>query len=99
MFRHVAMFRWSADATQEAKAAASAGLSELPAKIDTIRRYEHGPDAGLADTNWDYAIVADFDDVDGYLTYRDHQVHRELLANVLQQIIAERAAVQYSLDG
>ncbi|KAA0233133.1 MAG: Dabb family protein [Actinobacteria bacterium] len=98
MFRHVAMFRWTADATEQAKAAAVAGLAGLPAEIGAIREYRFGPDAGLAETNWDFAIVADFDDEAGYLTYRDHESHQRLLANVLRPVISERAAVQYTFD-
>lgn len=98
MFRHVVMFRWTPDATDEAKAAAAAGLAELPDEIDTLRRYHFGPDGGLADGNWDFVVVADFDDEAGYLTYRDHDTHQALIAESLRPIIADRAAVQYVVD-
>jgi hypothetical protein len=45
--------------------------------------------------NFDFAVAADFDDVDGYLAYRDHPEHRAIVTEFIQPIVAERAAVQY----
>ena len=42
-------------------------------------------------------MVADFDDVGGYLVYRDHPVHREIIGKYVTPIVADRAAVQYEL--
>ena len=97
MFRHVVMFRWTPDATAEAKALVAAGLAELPHAIETIRAYEFGPDAGLAEGNWDFVVVADFDDIDGYIVYRDHPTHQGLITERIRPVVAERAALQYSL--
>jgi hypothetical protein len=38
--------------------------------------------------------VADFDDLEGYLTYRDNPEHRAI-AEFIRPITAERAAIQY----
>lgn len=45
--------------------------------------------------NYDFAVTADFDNVAGYLAYRDHPRHREIVANYIAPIRAEGAAVQY----
>ncbi len=95
MLRHVVMFRWTPDTTDEAVAAATATLRALPAQIGAIRSYHVGSDAGLAPGNWDYVVVADLDDVDGYAEYRDHPAHQAAIVSVLRPMIAERAAVQY----
>lgn len=96
MFRHVVMFRWVDGATDDDKAAVSAQLAALPALVGTIREYRFGPDAGVNDGNCDFAVVADFDDVDGYLAYRDHPEHRRVLRDHIAPILAERHAVQYA---
>ena len=98
MLRHVVMFRWAPDATAEARAAVAEGLTALPESIEVIRRYHHGADAGLADGNWDYVVVADFDDEAAYLEYRDHDVHQALIAERIRPIVAERVAVQYEVE-
>ena len=97
MFRHVVMFRWTADATAESKARVAAELAKLPQAIETIRHYSFGPDAGLAEGNWDFGVVADFDDVDGYLAYRDHGSHQAVIAQWIRPIVADRAALQLTL--
>ena len=47
--------------------------------------------------NCDFAVVADFDDADSYLTYRDHPLHREVVKNYVDPIVARRFAVQYQI--
>ena len=73
------------------------GAGHAAARIDTIRHYSFGPDAGLADGNWDFGVVADFADVDGYIAYRDHEAHQALIAQWIRPIVAERAAMQLTL--
>jgi hypothetical protein len=95
--RHVALFVFREDATDEQIAAVAEGLAALPAQIPEITAYRIGPDLGLNDGNHDYAVVADFESVDGYLAYRDHPAHRALLADTIRPILASRAAVQYDI--
>jgi hypothetical protein len=95
MFRHVAMFRWVEGATDAQVSAVEAGLSELPGRIPTLRAYRFGRDAGINQGNFDFVVVADFDDVDGYLRYRDDPAHQAVLAELIRPILAERAAVQF----
>ncbi len=95
MFRHVAMFRWVEGATAEQIDAVEAGLRELPARIPALRAYQFGRDAGINEGNFDFAVVADFDDADGYLAYRDDPAHRAVLVERIQPILAARAAVQF----
>jgi hypothetical protein len=95
MFRHVVLFTWTQDASQEQKDALASGLTTMPAAVDTIRAYSFGPDAGLGPANRDFAVVADFDDKAGYLTYRDHPAHRDLVNRLVTPIVAERAGIQF----
>ncbi len=95
MFRHVVLFTWTQDASQEQKDALASGLATMPAAVETIRAYSFGPDAGLNPANRDFAVVADFDDKAGYLTYRDHPAHRDLVNRLVTPIVAERAGIQF----
>jgi hypothetical protein len=72
-------------------------LGQLPGLIDAIRRYQFGPDAGINPGNCDFAVVADFDDADGYLVYRDHPAHRKVIEDYINPIVARRSAVQYQV--
>ena len=95
MIRHVVLFRWTADATAEQKQRAAAELSRLPALVPSLRDYRLGANLGINPGTFDFAVAADFDDADGYLAYRDHPEHRAIVAEFIQPIVTERAAVQY----
>ncbi|HEX4815683.1 MAG TPA: Dabb family protein [Nonomuraea sp.] len=97
MIRHIVLFTWTGDATDEQKAAVAAGLRELPGLIPQLRSYTVGPDAGINQGNHDFAVVADFDSVDDYLAYRDHPRHQAVIAERIRPILATRAAVQLSV--
>ena len=97
MIRHVVAFRFNDTADADAKARIEAGLEALPGQIPEIRRYEYGPDAGLAEGNFDFVVVADFDDEAAYGRYAAHAAHQDLIRDHIRPAIAERVAVQYRL--
>jgi hypothetical protein len=97
MFRHVVLFTWSDDATRERQHALAGQLRKLPDLIETIRAYHVGPDLGVNPGNCDFAVVADFDNADGYLVYRDHPAHRAVVEQYVNPIVARRNAVQYEI--
>ena len=95
MIRHVVVFRWTDEATQDQKERVATELSRLPAIVPTVRAYRIGNDLGLNEGNFDFAVGADFDDADGYLAYRDNPEHQAIIAEFIRPIIAQRAAIQY----
>jgi hypothetical protein len=95
MFRHVVLFTWTQDATEAQQHAMAGELRKLPGAVDSIRAYHLGPDAGVNPGNFDFAVVADFDDAGGYRTYRDHPAHRAVVEQYVNPIVSRRAAVQY----
>ena len=60
MIRHCVMFRFEDSVTEAEIGELSAALDALPAAIPEIVTYRHGRDLGLAPTNFDYSITADF---------------------------------------
>lgn len=95
MLRHVALFSWTADATDEQKQRVATELGTLPGLIPQIRAYEFGPDAGINEGSYDFGVVADFDDTGSYLAYRDDPRHRAMIEQHIAPIVARRAAMQY----
>jgi hypothetical protein len=95
VIRHVVGLTWTPDATDTDLAALRAALADLPGQIPEIRAYRFGSDLGVADGNADFAIVADFDDVDAWRRYQDHPAHRAVLTDRIRPILAARAAVQF----
>jgi hypothetical protein len=96
--RHIVLFRFAEGTTDQQVAELSAGLSALPQEIAAIRSYRHGPDAGIVDTSWDYAVIGDFESVEDYLTYRNHPIHQQLIRDKVEPIAEARASVQLQVD-
>ena len=94
MFTHIACFRWVEGTGPDDVAAVIAALRELPALVPGIRDYRCGADAGLAEGNYDFAVVASFDDRDAYLLYATHPAHQRVLSDVVRPRVATRVAVQ-----
>ena len=94
-FHHCVMFRWTDDVDADHIDRVAARLDTMPGLIPEIKRYHHGRDAGVNPGNYDYVVVGEFDDVDGYLTYRDQPDHQALIAELITGRVAERAAVQF----
>ncbi|MGH3277948.1 MAG: Dabb family protein [Trebonia sp.] len=95
MIRHTVLFKWTAEATEEQKYQTAAEVAKLPATVACVRAFAAGPDAGLAEGNYDFAVTADFDSEADYLSYRDDPGHRELIQRYIRPILAERVAVQF----
>ncbi|MGW5265080.1 Dabb family protein [Microbispora sp. NPDC004025] len=97
MFRHVVLLKWTDDATEEQRAEVARRLGGLPDVISELRSYQIGPDAGVNQGNFSFAVVADFDSPEDYVVYRDHPAHRAVIDECITPILAARAAVQYVL--
>jgi hypothetical protein len=95
MLRHVVLLRWTPEATGEQKERVLAELRKLPALIPSIRALELGPSAGINPGAFDFGLVADFDDADGYRAYRDNPEHRAIIDRLINPIAAQRASTQY----
>ena len=67
------------------------------AEIRSIQAYTHGPDVGLGHDRFDYAIVADFDDLEGWRVYDTHPVHDKVRAEIIRPHIAESASAPFAL--
>ena len=63
MIRHVAVFTFTDEATDEDVVAMESALAGLPAAIAEIRSYTIGRDLGLGDGNYDYAVIGDLFEV------------------------------------
>ena len=76
-------------------------LSLLPEEIPQCVNYFYGGDLGLTkvhtDEDFDFAIIADFDNYKDYQIYATHPAHQEFTKRILRPLIKNRAAVQFLL--
>ena len=97
MIRHCVMFRWREEMPVAWIDDVETALATLPAAIPVIASYSFGRDIGVNAGNHQFAVVADFATVDDYLVYRDHPVHKRVVAELIVPNIAERSAVQFDM--
>lgn len=97
MIRHVVLFRFRPGTAPADLEAIVEGLARLPDAIAQIAAYHFGRDLAINEGNADFVVVADFADVDDYLTYRDHPQHRALIAERIAPHVESRTAVQFAL--
>lgn len=95
MFRHVVMFEWIDGVDSAAIEAIGAALDALVVTVPEVISYRHGPDLGVSEGNFDYAIVGDYASVEDYAVYRDHPEHQRIITELIKPFVATRAAVQY----
>ncbi len=89
--------RWKPGTTAIEKQAIREGLAALPAAIPEIRSYQFGDDAAIVAGNYEFAIVADFDNRSDFQTYAAQAEHRKLIDARIRPILQNRAAIQYAL--
>jgi hypothetical protein len=91
------IFRWKSEATAEQRQRVSTEFARLPSIVPTLRLYEFGSDLGVNEGTFDFAVFAGFDDMDGYLAYRDNPEHAAIIRDHILPIIESRAAVQFEI--
>jgi len=97
MVRHIVLLKWKPETTPEQIQASADGFAGLRASISVVRNMHFGPDLGLMDGTFDYAMVADFDSPEDWHAYRDHPDHIAF-AQKFAHLAADAARVQYTLD-
>jgi hypothetical protein len=97
MIRHIVLLELQPSATAADRAAILEALATLPDRIPTVRNYVAAADAGLAEGNADICAIGDFDDVAGYEAYRDHEAHRQVIADHIAPVLAGRTAIQVEI--
>jgi hypothetical protein len=97
MIRHVALFTWTEGMTEQMEQEFAAELNALAPTLPGVRAYQAGPDAGINQGNFDFAVVADFDDAESYLGYRDNATHKDIIRRFSGPNTKTRAAVQYEI--
>ena len=97
MIRHVVLFTWDDEMTDELERQFTDELTALGPTLAGLRSYHAGPDAGIIEGNFDFAVVADFDDAESYLAYRSNPEHQDIISRLSAPHAKSRASVQYEI--
>lgn len=81
LLRHVVLFKFKADVSEEQIKEVVDAFSALPDKIDTIVDYEHGTDVSVENkaAGFTHGFVVSFDDEKGRDVYLPHAAHQEFV--------------------
>lgn len=96
--RHVALFRLSEEATEEALQRLSAEFIELGERTPGCRSLVAAPSAAITPQSWDFGLTAVFESEEAFLAYRASDDHATVAAK-LGALASERASFQMRLDG
>lgn len=101
MIRHIVMFSLSDEAEGRTKAentVLAAQMAEtLRTKIESLRDYRVAVNAPVADkTNYDIALICDFDDMEGLAAYQEHPDHKEF-GKFISKIRKSRSCIDFEL--
>ncbi len=99
MIRHIVVWRLAASDPAERETAAATiaeRLTALPAAVPAIRSITVGRNVAYEEANWDVAVVADFDGLDGLDAYQRAPAHLEA-AGYIRSVTSERASIDFEL--
>ena len=96
MLHHVVTFDLKPDAPADQVDQIVAALEALAATLPEVRSLAVGSDLALREGNASFAIVAEFDDVDGFKVYADHPEHIRIIKELIGPHIESRHPVQFT---
>ena len=96
MIRHTVVFRFAEGTPAERVQAIREALMGLPGRVPEVRSFSCGGDLGLREGNADFAIVAEFDDEDGWRAYQDDPEHQRIIRELIAPVTEQRLAAQIS---
>lgn len=89
------MFRWADHVDADHVERVRLAYDTLAAEVSGVRHHAHGSDAGVSEGTFDFLVVAEFDDIAAWRTYRDHPAHVLLNEELLVGHATERVAGQF----
>lgn len=99
MIRHIVLINWKANTSKEQIDAVTASLKKLPALIPQIKHYHFGIDEKVYPSNADYALTADFNNIEDFKSYSIHEDHINIMQSVTADIMQSYFTAQITIDG
>jgi len=94
VIRHTVVFRFAEGTPAERVQAIREALMGLPGRVPEVRSFSCGGDLGLREGDADFAIVAEFDDEDGWRAYQDDPEHQRIIRELIAPVTEQRLAAQ-----
>lgn len=97
MIRHCSLWKFTDSTPAGHIEAVTEAFYAAADAIPSVRACQVGGNIGYLETNSDFALTIDFDDLDGYREYVAHDLHMKLFRQYLEPYLESRTAVQFEL--
>jgi hypothetical protein len=94
MLKHIVLFKFKPEITEDQVDQLAEGLGALPEIIDEIREFVFGRDVIGSERSYDFGLVSLFDDLEAMQRYQVHPDHQKVVAHV-KQICSGVVAVDF----
>jgi hypothetical protein len=94
MLRHIVLLTFKPEATEDQRAAVAVALDGLRS-VPEVRALVCGANVGTAPNHSDFALVADFDDLDAFRRYLASPPHRAYVEGPARVAVEKIAAMQH----
>ena len=98
MLRHVVMFKLRDGVGEDGRSEAVAALSGLRDTVPDIRSLTVAPSALDGGTGYHLVLEADFDDVEAFQRYVQHESHVRAWEQCVQPMTADVATIQFDIS-
>ncbi len=95
MIRHMVLFRFRADATNQDRKSVLDGLAKLPFLFPAMRSFGLGENVSQRDQTFSHVMTMEFDDQAQLESYLGSPVHEDFVAGYFRPNIEQRAIASY----
>lgn len=97
MLRHIVLVSFKPDASADQIAAWRDAVTEMCETSDEVLSFFLGENIGSGPNHHDAALVADFEDIDGFRKYISGEKHKAYVEDHARQVTAKLAAIQHEM--
>ncbi len=97
MLRHIVLLTFRPEATEDRIEAWRAAVTEMCETSPEVLSFTLGANVGSGPNHHDYALVADFEDMDSFRRYVGAPAHKAYVENHARHVAGRIAAIQHQL--
>ncbi|NJN75343.1 MAG: Dabb family protein [Synechococcaceae cyanobacterium RL_1_2] len=95
MLKHIVLFQWQPEASEEQITAAMTALQEMTPQIPFIVDLSAGKNFSDRSQGYTHALTVTFNQTSDLALYQPHPVHQEIVVNLIRPIALKILAIDY----
>ncbi len=98
MIKHIVLFRFTHDSTDEQRQSMLKELAAFPARFPAMRSWTMGENRSSRDDRYSHGFVVDFETEEQLVEYLATEAHERFVRERFRPIIQERAIFSYDVS-